>query len=155
MEKVVCRVVARVVFISVLARVCVDVIGLYVQDEPVGVGVEHSNAITVNLLEVIVIPVVHEILGQIENTHDEVSWSIKPHFGRAHVVACDIIIGHHAVVEGRFGDEFAQLILFRGTNEFDIYASTDIFHCLPKDAVVYQLVQILFERALGLSVEPG
>ena len=38
-------------------------------------------------------------------------------------------------------------------NEFDIYASTDIFHCLPKDAVLHQLVHVFFERGLGLFAD--
>ena len=46
-----------------------DILGLDLEEEAVGVGVEELTTIPVLPLELVVIEVVHQVLREIQNTH--------------------------------------------------------------------------------------
>lgn len=64
-----------------------------------------------------------------------------------------MIIAHHAALEGLLGDEFAQLLLFSGSNEFDIFTPANVLCCLPENAIVHQVKKVLPKRTLRQLTE--
>ena len=53
-----------------------DILGLDIEEEAIGVGVEELATIPVLPPELVVIEVVHQVLGEIQNGHPHEHWAI-------------------------------------------------------------------------------
>ena len=67
------RVVGGVVVTDVDLHIAVDAVGCHVNNDRICVGVQVSDVIAVGLLEVVLIKVVHEPFGKIQDRHSNVN----------------------------------------------------------------------------------
>ena len=110
-QRMLAWVVRRVIELSALGHIPVDVLTLDLEEEAVGVGVEELSPLSVLALHLVVVEVIHEGLRQIEDAHAHVYGAIEDQttlvdLNGGEVVAEDVCSG-----EGGAGDETAEFVL--------------------------------------------
>ena len=76
----------------VLGHLLVHILGLDLKDKAVSVRVEELAALSVLRFELVVIEVVHQVLGEIQNTHIHIRQTIEYQVALVDLDSCQIII---------------------------------------------------------------
>ena len=153
-ERVVLGIVRRVIGTWMLCYVLVHILCLDLKGKAVSVRVEELAALSVLRFELVVIEVVHQVLGEIQNAHAHIHRAIRHQVALVDLDSCQVVIEDIGPSKCCAGDEAPDFVLLMRTHQLHINPLPQVFHGLPEDRVVYQLVQVLFKVAGGLLPEP-
>ena len=124
----------------VLGHVLVHILGLDLKEKAVSVRVEELGALSVLRFELVVIEVVHQVLGEIQNAHAHTHRTIEYQAALVDLDSCQIIVEDIGPSKCWAGNEAPEFVLFIRTHQLYINPFPQVFHGLPEDRVVYQLV---------------
>ena len=124
----------------VLGHVLVHVLGLDLKEKAVSVRVEELAALSVLRFERVVIEVVHQVLGEIQNANAHIHRAIEYQVALVDLDSCKIIVEDINSSKWRAGHEAPEFVLLMGTHQLYINPHPQVFHGLPEDRVVHQLV---------------
>ena len=141
-QRVVFRQVRRVIEIKMLGHILVHILRLDLKEQTVSVCVEELTALTISHLELAVIEVAHQVLGEVKDAHPHIHRSIEDQTALVHLDPCQII-----VEDVRSGKGWAEFVLLMRAHQFDINPLPQVLHGLPEDRVVHELVEVLLEVA--------
>ena len=102
-ERVALRIVRRVVEVRVLCDVQIDILCLDLEEEGVRVCVEELGAVPVLGLHLIVVEVVHEGFGEVQDAHPHVHRAIEDQSAVVHLDGREVIIKDVCLCEGWAG----------------------------------------------------
>ena len=124
----------------VLGYVLVYILGLDLKEKAVSVRVEELAALSVLRFELVIIEVVHQVLGEIQNAHAHTHRAIEYQVVLVDLGSCQIIVEDIGSSKCRAGDEAAGFVLLIRMHQLHINPLPQVFHVLPEDRVVHQLV---------------
>ena len=137
----------------VLGHVLVYVLGLNLKEKAVSVRVEELATLSVLRFELVIIEVVHQVLGEIQNAHAHIHRAIEYQVALVDLDSCQIVVEDIGSSKGRAGDEAPEFVLLMRTHQLHINPLPKIFHGLPEDRVVHELVEALLKVAGGILSE--
>ena len=124
----------------VLGHVLVHVLGLDLKEKAVSVRVEELAALSVLRFELVVIEVVHQVLGEIQNAHAHMHRAIEYQVALVDLDSSQIIVEDIGSSQCWAGDEAPKFVLLMRTQHLHINPLPQVFHGLPEDRVANQLV---------------
>ena len=124
----------------VLGHVLVHILGLDLKEKAVSVRVEELAALSVLRFELVIIEVVHQVLGEIQNAHAHIHRAIEYKVALVDLDSCQIIVEDIGSSKCRAGDEAPEFVLLIRTHQLHINPLPQVFHGLPENRVVHQLV---------------
>ena len=124
----------------VLGYVLVHILGLDLKEKAVSVRVEELAALSVLRFELVIIDIVHQVLGEILNAHAHIHRAIEYQVALVDLDSCQIIAEDIGSSKYRAGDEAPEFVLLIRTHQLHINPLPQVFHGLPEDRVVHQLV---------------
>ena len=133
----------------VQGHVLVHILGLDLKEKAVSVRVEELAALSVLRFELVIIKVVHQVLGEIQNAHAHIHRAIEYLVALVDLDSCQIVVEDIGPSKGRAGDEAPEFVLMR-THQLHINLLPQVFHGLPEDRVVHELVKVLLKVAGGI-----
>ena len=123
--------------VFVISHVALHILGLDLKEKAVSVRVEELAALSVLSFELVVIEVVHQVLGEIQNGHAHIHRVIEYQLALMDLDICQIIVKDIGPSKCWAGDMF---VLLMRTHQLHTNPFPQIFHGLPEDRVVHQLV---------------
>ena len=121
----------------VLGHVLVHVIDRNLKEKAVSVRIEELAALSVLRFELVIIEVVHQVLGEIQNAHAHLHRAIEYQIALVDLDRCQIEdIGPS---KGRAGDEAPEFVLLMRTHQFHIKPLPQVFHGIPKTELFMSL----------------
>ena len=124
----------------VLGHVPVHVLGLHLNKKAASVRVEELAALSILRFELVVIEVVHQVLGEIQNAHAHIHRAIEYQVALVDLDSCQIIVEDIGSSKCRAGDEAPEFGLLMRTHQLHINPLPQVFHGLPEGRVVHQLI---------------
>ena len=121
----------------VLGHVLVNVLGLDLKEKAVSVRVEELASLSVLRFELVIIEVVHQELGEIQNAHAHIRRAMEYQVALVDLDSCQIIVEDIGPSKGRAGDEAPEFVLLMRTHQLHINPLPQVFHGLPEDRVVH------------------
>ena len=121
-------------------HVLVHVLGLDLKEKAVSVRVEELAVLSVLRFELVIIKVVHQVLGEIQNAHAHIHRAIEYQVALVDLDSCQIIIEDIGSSKCRAGDEAPGFGFLVQTHQLHINPLPQVFHGLPEDRVIHQLV---------------
>ena len=103
-----------------LGHVLVHVFGLDLKEKAVSVRVEVLAALSVLRFELVVIEVVHQVLGAIQNAHAHIHRSIEYQVALVDLDSCEIIVKDIGPSKCWAGDEAPEFVLLMRTHQLHI-----------------------------------
>ena len=138
----------------VLGHVFVHILGLDLKKKAVSVRVEELAVLSVLRFELVVIEVVHQVLGEIQNAHVHVHRAIEYQVALVDLDSCQIIVEDIGPSKGWAGDEAPEFVLLMRTHQLHIKTRFRRFSLVfPKTRVVHELVEVLLKVAGGILSE--
>ena len=119
----------------VVGHVLVHILGVDLKEKAVSVREEELAALSVLRFELVIIEVVHQVLGEIKNAR-----AIEYQVALVDLDSCQIIVEDIGSSKCRAGDEAPEFSLLIRTHQLRINPLPQVFHGLPEDRVVHQLV---------------
>ena len=113
--------------------------GLDLKEKAVSVHVEELAALSVLRFELVIIEVIHQVLGEIQNAHAHIHRAIEYQVALVDLDSCQIIVEDIGSSKCRAGDEAPEFALLIRTHQLHINPLPQVFHGLPEDRVVHQL----------------
>ena len=132
------RVVGCVTEGFILGHVIVHILGLDLKEK--AVSVEELTALSVLRFELVIIEVVHQVLGEIQNAHAHIYRAIEYQIALVDLDSCQIVVENIGPSKCWAGDEVPEFVLLIRMHQLQINPLLQIFHGLPEDQVVHQLV---------------
>ena len=123
-----------------LDHVLVHVLDLDLKEKAVSVRVEELATLSVLRFELVVIEVVHQVLGDIQNAHAYIHRAIEYRVAPVDLDSCQIIVEDIGSSKCRAGDEAPEFVFLMRTHQLHINPLPQVFHGLPEDRIVHQLV---------------
>ena len=123
----------------VLGHVLVHILGVDLE-KAVSVRVEELTALSILRFELVVIEVVHRVLGEIRNAHAHIHRAIEYQVALVDLDSCQIIVEDIGPSKCWACDEAPEFVLLIRTHQLHINPLLQVFHGLPEDRVVHQLV---------------
>ena len=117
----------------VLGHFLVHILGLDLKEKAVRVRVEELAALSVLRFELVIIEVVHQVLGEIQNVHAHIHWAIEYQVALVDLDSCQIVIEDIGPSKCRAGDEAPEFVLLIRTHQLLINPLPQVFHGLPED----------------------
>ena len=145
--------VRRAIEIKMLGHILVHTLRLDIKEQAVSVCVEELTALTISHLELAVIEVVHQVLGEVKDAHPHIHSSVEEQTALVDLDRCQIIIEEVHSGKGWAGDEAPEFVLLMRAHQFDISPLPQVLYDLPEERVVRELVEVLFKVAGGLLPE--
>ena len=124
----------------VLVHILVHILGLDLKEKAVSVRVEELATLSVLRFELVVIEVVHQVLGEIQNAHAHIHRAIEYQVALVDLDSCRIIVKDIGPSIFWAGDEAPEFVLLMRTHQLHINPLPQVFHGLSEDRVVHQLV---------------
>ena len=124
----------------VLGHVLVHVFGLDLKEKAVCVRVEELTAPSVLRFELVIIEVIHQVLGEIQNAHAHIHRAIEYQVALVDLDSCQIIVEDIGSSKCWAGDEAPEFVLLILTHQFHTNPLPQVFHGLHEDQVVHQLI---------------
>ena len=124
----------------VLGHVLVHILGLDLKEKAVNVRVEELAALSVLRFELVIIEVVHQVLGEIQNANAHIHRATEYQVALVNLDSCQIIVEDIGPSKCWAGDEAPQFVLLMRTHQLHINPLPQVFHGLPEDRVVHQLL---------------
>ncbi len=143
-ERVVLRVVGRVVEVASRIHDLVHVLGLDLEQVAICICVNQLAALALPPPKPVVVEVVHEVLREVQDAHPDVNEDQTVLVNLDHRKVTIKCVGSWA------GYQAPKSVLFVPTHQLDVDPLAEFLHGLPEHTVVHQFVQILLEIAGGL-----
>ena len=137
----------------VLGHVFVHILGLDLKEKAVSFRVEELAVLSVLRFELVVIEVVHQVLGEIQNAHVHIHRAIEYQVAFVDLDSCKIIVEDIGPSKGCAGDEAPEFVLLMRTHQLHIIPLPQVFRGLSEDRVVHDLVEVLLKVAGGILSE--
>ena len=134
----------------VLGHVLVHVLSLDLKEKAISVRVEELAAHTVLRFELVIIEVAHQVLGEIQNAHAHIHRAIEYQVALLDLDRCQIVVEDIGPSKCWAGDEAPEFVLLIRTHQLHINLLPQVFHGLPEDRVVHELVEVLLKVAGGI-----
>ena len=112
--------VRRVIEGLVLGDVLVHILGLDLKEKAVSVRVEVLAALFVLHFELVVIEVVHQVPGEIQNAHAHIHRAIEYQVALVNLDSCQIIVKDIGLSKCWAGDEAHEFVLLMRTHQLHI-----------------------------------
>ena len=135
-----------------LGHVLVHVLGLDLKEKAVSVRVEELAALSVLRFELVIIEVLHQVPGEIQNAYAHLHRPIEYQVALVDLDSCQIV-EDISPSKGRAGDEAPEFVLLMQTHQLHIIPLPQVFHGLPEDRVVHDLVEVLLKVAGNIISE--
>ena len=136
-----------------MGHLLVHILGLDLKEKAVSVRVEELAALSVLRFELVIIEVVHQVLGEIQDAHAHIHRAIEYQVALVDLDSCQIVAEDIDPSKCRAGDEAPEFVLLIRTHKLHINPLPQVFHDIPEDRVVHQLVYVLLKVAGGLLPE--
>ena len=137
----------------VLGHVLVHILGLDLKEKAVSVRVEELAALSILRFKLVIIEVVQQVLGEIQNAHAHIHRAIEYQVALVDMDSCQIIVEDIGSSKCRAGDEAPEFVLLIRTHQLHINPLPQVFHGLPEDRVVRQTCVVYLKVAGGLLPE--
>ena len=124
----------------VLGHVLLHILGLDLKEKAVSARAEKLAALSVVRFELVVIEIVHQVLGEIQNAHAHIRLAIENQVALLDLDSCQIIAEDIGPSKCWAVDEAPEFVLLMRTHQLHINPLPQVFHGLPEDRVVHQLV---------------
>ena len=148
MKGVVLGIVTRVVkLVPKVFHVLVDVLRLDLKEQRVRVRVEQVHSRAVLQLQMLVVEVVHQGFGKIQDAHACVDWTLEDDFALVAKDRCSCKQGAC--------DKLSQLVSLVRPDKLHVDAVSEVLHCLAEDRVFHELEEVLLEIRCGPLPELG
>ena len=149
-------VVTRVVkLLPKVFHVPVNVLRLDLQEQGVRVCVEQVHSRAVLLLQMLVVEVVHQGLGKIQDAHARVDWTLEDDFALVHLDASQGAVEDQCSCKQGACGKLPILVSLVRPDKLHVDAVSEVLHCLAEDRVVHELEEVLFEIRCGPLPELG
>ena len=136
-----------------LGHVLIYILSLNFEKQAVSVSVEKLTALSILTLHLVIIEVIHELFGEVEDAHPHINGTIENQTALVHMKCCKVIIEYVCPSKCWAGYKVPDLVLLTRSHQLDIKSFSEIFHCLPEDRIVHELVEVFLKAACGLFPE--
>ena len=150
MKGVVLGIVTRVVkLVPKVFHVLVDVLSLDLKEQGVCVCVEQVHSRAVLQLQMLVVEVVHQGFGKIQDAHARVDWTLEEDFALVHLNADQVVAKDRCSCKQGACGKLSQLVSLVRPGKLHVDAVSEVLHCLAEDCVVHELEEVLLEIRCG------
>ena len=134
MKGMVLRVVTRVVkLVPKVFHVLVDVLHLDLKEQGVRVRVEQVHSRAVLQLQMLVVEVVHQGFGKIQDAHTRVDWALEDDFALVHLNAGQVAAEDRCSCKQGACDKLPQLVSLVRPDELHVDSVSKVLHRLAED----------------------
>ena len=127
-------VVTRVVkLVPKVFHVLVDVLRLDLKEQGVRVRVEQVHSRAVLVLQMLVVEVVHQGFGKIQNAHARVDWALEEDFSLVHLNADQVVAKDHCSCKQGACGKLSQLVSLVRPDKLYVDSVSEVLHRLAED----------------------